>query len=203
MNSDKQFSPACERNREPILAILREIFATRSHVLEIGSGSGQHAVHFAPALPHLRWQSSDLATNHASILAWQAEFPSANLAAPLLLDMQETNWPNALANAGIDAIFSANTCHIMPWHCVQHFLRGAAQLLPSGGLLAIYGPFNEHGAFTSESNAQFDASLRERNPQMGIRDKVDLQHIASAHHLHFVQDFAMPANNQLLLWQKN
>ncbi len=203
MNPDKQISPACERNREPILAVLREIFATSSHVLEVGSGSGQHAVHFAPALPHLRWQTSDLAENHRSILAWQAEFPSPNLAAPLLLDMQETNWPHSLEKMGIDAVFSANTCHIMPWHCVQHFLRGAAQLLPSGGRLAIYGPFNEHGAFTSESNAQFDATLRQRNPQMGIRDKTDLQHIASAHHLHFVHSYPMPANNQLLFWQKN
>lgn len=202
MNPVKQFSPACERNREPILGVLREIFAGRNHVLEIGSGSGQHAVHFAPALPHLRWQTSDLAGNHPSILAWQEEFPSENLLAPVVVDMKQTTWPSPLSHLGIDAIFSANTCHIMAWHCVQHFLRGAAQLLPSGGVLAIYGPFNEHGAYTSDSNQAFDESLRQRDAQMGLRDIADMQLLADANGLIFMQDFSMPANNRLLVWQK-
>ena len=203
MNPAKQFSPACERNREPILSVLRDIFASRSHVLEVGSGTGQHAVYFAPELAHLRWQTSDLAENHPSILAWQAEFPSNNLVAPIIVDMNQTTWPSPLTHLGIDAIFSANTSHIMPWHCVQHFLRGAGQLLPSGGLLAIYGPFNEHGAFTSASNEAFDTSLRQRDPQMGLRDMADMQRLADAAGLSFLQDLSMPANNRMLVWQKN
>ena len=198
----KQFSAACERNREPILAQLQTHLSSASHVLEIGSGTGQHAVYFASHLAHLIWQCSDLPANHDSILAWQEEFPSTNLRAPWALDMQEQEWPRPLIGLGIDAIFTANTCHIMAWHQVQNLLAGAGQILPSNGVLAIYGPFNDAGKFTSASNAQFDASLRQRAPHMGLRDKQQMQSEAEQHGLMWLAEQAMPANNSMLFWRR-
>ncbi|MBI3228853.1 MAG: DUF938 domain-containing protein [Burkholderiales bacterium] len=202
MNPEKRHSPACERNREPIFTVLQTVFAQRQQVLEIGSGTGQHAVYFGPDLPHLRWHTSDLAASHPSILAWQQEFPAPNVLPPVLLDCSEAEWPLALAGQGIDAIYSANTCHIMPWPCVQNLLRGASRLLPAGGLLAIYGPFNIDGQFTSASNAEFDAMLQARGVGSGLRDKGDMLACAGEAGLTFVQDYEMPANNRLLLWRK-
>ncbi len=194
----KQYSAACERNREPILQVLREIFSDTRRVLEIGSGTGQHAVFFAPHLLHLEWQTSDLEHNHVSILAWMRDQPCSNLLPPLVLDMAVTTWPKAK----FDAVFSANTCHIMAWDEVELMFHGAGTLLPVGGLLVVYGPFNYDGKFTSESNARFDASLREFAAHMGIRDFAAVDALARQASLKLEQDLEMPANNRLLVWRK-
>lgn len=193
----KPFSPACERNREPILAALREPFAGRRAVLEIGSGTGQHAVHFAAALPHLTWQTSDVAANLPGIRAWLAEAALPNTPAPLELDVRGT-WPVQR----FDAAFSANTLHIMSWPEVQRLFEQLDRVLTDDALLAVYGPFNEDGQFTSESNAAFDASLRERAPHMGLRDLGAVDALARTIGLHRFADLPMPANNRTLLWRR-
>jgi cyclopropane fatty-acyl-phospholipid synthase-like methyltransferase len=194
----KQFSAACERNRGPILSVLRDAFANRRRVLEIGSGTGQHAVYFGAQLPHLTWQTSDLPQNHASIIAWQSESRALNVLRPLVLDVASAEWPGG----PYDAIFTANTCHIMAWHEVQAMFAGIARILPAGGMLCIYGPFNYGGKFTSDSNAGFDASLKALAPHMGIRDFEAMDVLASLHGLHLVSDNEMPSNNRLLLWRR-
>jgi SAM-dependent methyltransferase len=193
----KPFSPACERNREPILAALREPFAGRRAVLEVGSGTGQHAVHFAAALPHLTWQTSDVAANLPGIRAWLAEAALPNTPAPLELDVRGT-WPVQR----FDAAFSANTLHIMSWPEVQRLFEQLGRVLTDDALLAVYGPFNEDGQFTSESNAAFDASLRERAPHMGLRDLGAVDALARTIGLHRFADLPMPANNRTLLWRR-
>ncbi len=194
----KQFSAACERNQQPILAVLRTIFSGRTRVLEIGSGTGQHAVYFGAALPEVIWQTSDLPQNHASILAWQQEARLPNVLSPLTLDMRAPDWP-----AGrYDAVFSANTCHIMAWPEVERMFAGAGRLLPAGGVLCVYGPFNYGGRFTSASNAQFDAALRQQAPHMGIRDFEAVERLAGAAGLALEADHDMPANNRLLVWRR-
>lgn len=193
----KQFSAACERNRDPILAILQDLFAEPMLVLEIGSGTGQHAVHFGKQLPHVTWQTSDLPGNHASIVAWQDEACLPNVLPPMVLDMNAPDWPSKR----YDAVFSANTCHIMAWHQVERMFAGFPRVLRSGGLACIYGPFNYAGSFTSPSNAAFDASLRAQAAHMGIRDVEAVQALASHNGLTLLADHAMPAHNRLLVWQ--
>ena len=193
----KPFSPACERNREPILAALREPFSNRRQVLEIGSGTGQHAVHFAAALPHLTWQTSDVAAHLPGIRAWLAEAALPNTPPPLELDVTGP-WPVAR----YDAAFTANTLHIMSWPEVQRTFAQLAGTLTDDAVLAVYGPFNEEGQFTSESNAAFDASLRERAPHMGLRDVSAVDALARGIGLHRFADLPMPANNRTLLWRR-
>ncbi|MEO8171104.1 MAG: DUF938 domain-containing protein [Oxalobacteraceae bacterium] len=195
----KQFSTACERNRAPICAILQIILKNSTHVLEIGSGTGQHAVHFGAAMPHLVWHCSDLPQNHPSIIAWQQEARLPNVVAPLTLAVNQTTWPTG----PFDAIFSANTCHIMAWQEVEAMFAGIGRLLPSGGLVCIYGPFNYGGQFTSPSNAQFNTMLRAQAAHMGIRDFEAVNALATAQGLTLQADHKMPANNQLLVWQRN
>jgi SAM-dependent methyltransferase len=193
----RQFSAACERNQAPILAVLRDAFADTRRVLEIGSGTGQHAVYFGANLPWLVWQTSDLPHNHASIIGWQQEARLANVLPPLALDAACADWP-----AGpYDAVFTSNTCHIMSWHEVQAMFEGIARVLREGGLLCVYGPFNYDGKFTSASNAQFDASLKAQAPHMGIRDFEEVNRLALGQRLHLQADHAMPANNRLLVWR--
>lgn len=194
--SVKQFSPACERNREPILAVLRDVLADHTHILEIGSGTGQHAVFFTAALPHLLWQTSDLPENHPSINAWREEARLANVLPPLTIDVSTNAWPNEI----FDAVFSANTCHIMAWSEVQMMFKGVRDHLRTDGLLCLYGPFNYGGRFTSDSNAQFDASLKARASHMGIRDFEAINALAQDQGLILQNDYAMPANNRLLVW---
>jgi len=195
---NKQFSSACERNADPILAVLREEFANAHHVLEIGSGTGQHAVHMGAQLPHLIWQTSDLPNYHASIHAWLNEAPLDNVRAPLILDMTQPVWPEG----DFDAVFTANTCHIMSWDKVERMFAGVARLLPVGGVLGVYGPFNIGGQYTSDGNARFDEALRAQGGHMGLRDLEAVQALATS--CGFVQhaDHAMPANNRLLVWKK-
>lgn len=187
----KPFSEACERNRAPILAILKRVFAGRRHVLEIGSGTGQHAAYFAPELPHLVWQASDVAENLPGIRQWVTHPP------PIELDLDK-QWPKVEA----DAVFSANTCHIVSWPHVEKLFAGAGALLPPGGVFALYGPFNYGGKYTSESNARFDAMLRARDPASGLRGFEDIAKLARAAGLSLTEDNAMPANNRLLVFQK-
>ena len=187
----KSFSEACERNRDPILAVLKRVFADRRRVLEVGSGTGQHAAYFAPALPHLVWQASDVAANLPGIREWVAE------PAPIELDADR---PFPAVEA--DAVFSANTSHIMSWPQVERTFAGIGALLPSGGVLALYGPFNYGGRHTSESNARFDAMLRERDPASGLRDAEAVIALAARHGMTLVEDNPMPANNRLLVWRK-
>jgi len=160
----KPDAPACARNREPILEVLRDHFHDRRSVLEIGSGTGQHAIFFADRLPHLLWQTSDRPENLPGIAAWLAEAALLNTPAPLVLDVL-ASWPEAR----FDAIFSANTLHIMPWLAVEKLFARLPEILAERGKVAIYGPFNYGGRYTSESNAAFDASLKEMAAHQGIR----------------------------------
>jgi SAM-dependent methyltransferase len=193
----KQYSDACEENKDPILAVLREELAGCRSVLEIGSGTGQHAVHFSRHLPHLTWQPSDLAASHASIEAWRRDAELSNLLPPLLLDVASVHWPDC----DIDAVFSANTTHIMAWPEVVAMFAGVGALLKNGGIFCLYGPFNYNGRHTSDSNARFDLWLRQRDPRSGLRNVEDLVEQAGARGLRLVRDHAMPVNNRLLVWQ--
>ncbi|HET7362360.1 MAG TPA: DUF938 domain-containing protein [Burkholderiales bacterium] len=193
----KRFSDACERNREPILAVLRRLFADRRQVLEIGSGTGQHAAYFAAALPHLAWQPTDVAENLPSIRLWREEAQSPGLLEPIELDVD-----GAFPAVGVDAVFSANTCHIMSWPQVERMFAGVAALLPAGGVFALYGPFHSDGKPTSPSNAQFDAWLRSRDPASGVRDAEAIVDLAQRHGLALAEDNAMPANNRLLVFRR-
>lgn len=190
-------APSCDRNRDPILAVLRRHFADRRRVLEIGSGTGQHAVHFAAAFPQLTWQTSDVAENLPGIKLWLADAHLPNLPEPLELDVNDP-WPTVR----YDAAFTANSLHIMSWPEVEALFVGLDTVLEANAVLAIYGPFNYRGRFTSESNAAFDASLRLRSQAMGIRDFEAVDELARSIGLTLVEDCAMPANNRTLVWHR-
>jgi len=193
----KQFSEACEENKDPILAVLRREFADCRTILEIGSGTGQHAVYFSRHLPHLTWQPSDLEAQHASIDAWRAEAGLPNLLPPLPLDVAREDWPAC----DVDGVFSANTTHIMAWPAVVSMFAGIGRLLKTNGVFCLYGPFNYHRRYTSESNASFDVWLKQRDPLSGLRDFGDLEALAIANGLSLSQNYAMPVNNRLLVWR--
>ncbi len=194
----KPYSEACERNRAPILEILRDAFADAGSVLEIGSGTGQHAVHFGAALPRLTWQTTDLPGSHDGIRMWLEESGLNNVLPPLALDVSEDRWPVGR----IDAVFTANTLHIMSWPEVGHMFAGIGRILNRGGPLCIYGPFNYDGAHTSDSNARFDAMLRTRDPASGIRDFEEVRKLGLRNGLKFGADHPMPANNRMLVFRK-
>ena len=189
------YSQSCENNKAPILTLLQPFFDKTSKVVEIGSGTGQHAVYFAPRLPHLIWQTSDLPDNHAGINRWIHAYPAQNLLPPLPLNVTQA-WPVA----DFDGVYTANTLHIMPWEAVEA-LFGALHS-PTSCKLAIYGPFNYEGKFTSESNAEFDLWLKERAPHQGIRDIEKITALAREAGFTLVADNPMPANNRLLFFQK-
>lgn len=195
---DKPFSESCVQNREPILAVLREVFADCRQVLEIGSGTGQHAVYFGAGLPHLVWQSADVPPHHAGIRAWLDEAALPNVRPPIALDVSQPGW----RSGRYDAVFSANTLHIMGWPEVEAFFEGVGEVLEAGGVLAVYGPFNINGAYTSESNARFDAWLKARDPASGVRDFEAVDALARAQGLVLQRDIAMPANNRTLVWRR-
>ena len=188
------FSQACENNKAPILAVLQHAFAKSSKVLEVGSGTGQHAVHFAAALPHLTWQASDQAVYLPDLTERLRLAALPNLPSPLQLDIREDNGPSQR----VDAIFSANTLHIMPWAVVQTLFSRLPDFCHAKAELCIYGPFNYDGQFTSDSNAMFDASLKAQNPLMGIRDIEAVVQLALSAGFALQYDHAMPANNRLL-----
>lgn len=194
---DKPFSAACERNREPILAVLRSHFADRRRVLEVGSGTGQHAVHFAAALPLLVWQTSDRPEWLPGIRLWLTEAGLPNTPPPIELDVRGP-WPGER----FDAVFSANTLHIMGWPEVEALFAGLPAVLADDARLTIYGPFNYGGCFTSASNAAFDAGLRADDPKRGIRDFEAVDALARGIGFELVEDLAMPANNRCLSWRR-
>ncbi|MDE2263718.1 MAG: DUF938 domain-containing protein [Gammaproteobacteria bacterium] len=197
MAGAKPYSEACERNRAPILDVLREHFTDRRHVLEIGSGTGQHAVHFAAALPHLIWQTSDLEPSLPGIRLWSVESGLRNLPDPIALDVTGF-WPKA----HFDAVFTANTLHIMSWPDVHALFAALPGALTADALLAVYGPFNYDGRFTSPSNASFDAWLKQRSPHSGIRDFAEVDGLARSVGFTLVEDLPMPANNRMLVWRR-
>ncbi len=194
---EKPHAPSCERNRDPILAVLEDHFGDRRHVLEIGSGTGQHAVFFAARLPHLHWQTSDVADALPGIRAWLDEAALPNTPPPLALDVS-AGWP-ALC---VDAVFSANTLHIMPWGAVERLFATLPDVLTDDARFAVYGPFNYAGRFTSPSNENFDAWLKERGAHQGIRDFEKVNDLAIAAGLTLIEDRAMPSNNRCLVWQR-
>lgn len=198
MATAKPCAPACDKNKDPILSVLRAEFTRAGKVLEIGSGTGQHAVHIAGQMPHLEWQPTDLAENLPGIRAWCESVQLPNLRPPVALDVTQADW-----NVDdVDYIFSANTLHIMSWDAVQAFFSGVEPCLKVRGRLALYGPFNFGGRYTSESNASFDRWLKERDPLSGIRNFEDLNRLAVNAGLRFLKDYAMPANNRTLVWAR-
>lgn len=199
MLGEKPFSQACENNKQPILDILLRVFSDRKQVLEIGSGTGQHAVHFAPQLPQLIWQTADLEHNHEGINAWIDDNPAENLRSPLPLDADHLPW----LFDPVDAAFTANTCHIMAWSSVVSMFAGLDSAMEPNATLAIYGPFNYNGKFTSESNAGFDQWLKQKAHHQGIRDFEAINKLAGKIGLSLIEDNEMPANNRLLVWQRN
>jgi len=203
----KPNAPACERNREPILAVLRQYFGDRRHVLEIGSGTGQHAVHFAAALPWLRWQASDHPDTLAGIAQWLDEAALPNTPVPIALQAEVVQPPGLrpappLPRGGYDAVFSANTLHIMGWPQVQALFDGLPALMGGDALLVVYGPFNYDGRYSSDSNREFDAWLQARDAASGIRDAAEVDALAARSCLRLVADIAMPANNRCRVWRR-
>ncbi len=195
----KPNAPAAQRNSRPILEVIRNEFKDSESILEIGSGTGQHAVYFASEMPWLTWQTSDLAENHDGIVSWLEDANLDNVRAPFELDV--LNASHVMDR--FDAVFSANTAHIMGIDAVECMFEVVARGLNDGGKFCLYGPFNLDGKFTSDSNRSFDASLKSQNPEMGIRDLETLDGFAAANGLERTNLYAMPANNMIAVWSKN
>ncbi len=202
-------SPACERNKEPILAVLQDWLPASARVLEIGSGGGQHAAFFCQRIAGLSWQASERPAaladlqNQLAAVSPASLAPGSRLLEPIALDVTcPEQWPRPAASGLVDALFSANTCHIMPATALPQLLAGAARVLRPGGLLLLYGPFHDGGVHTAASNAAFDAHLRSLDPAMGVRDAQELQEQASGLGLNRLADVAMPANNRTLVLER-
>jgi len=191
------FAPACERNKQPILEVLQRILPATGSVLEIGSGTGQHMVHFAAHLPMLTWQPSDRAENLPGLQRRLELEAGANVLPAIELDVAG-HWPGGV----FDAVISANTAHIMGWREVICMFEGVANVLQAGGCFGLYGPFNVEGQFTAPSNREFDQQLRSRAGHMGLRDVTDLEKLGSERYLHLEQRINMPANNMVLVFRK-
>lgn len=192
-------APAVARNRDPILAVLQRVLPIRGTVLEIASGTGEHAVHFAAGLSHLTWQPTDPnAEALQSIAAHRASANLPNLLPPLELDASTSRWPLDRA----DAVVCINMIHIAPWAAAEGLMAGAGRVLAPGGVLYLYGPFKENGGHTAPSNAAFDASLRAQDPQWGVRDLDDVSALARRHGLDLVERVAMPANNLSVVFRR-
>lgn len=194
----KPFAESCVQNQQVILDVLKTLFTEPGQVLEIGSGTGQHAVFFSEHMPHLRWQPSDLADQHEGMKLWLEEVSHDRIALPLDIDVDHGPWP--LNN--VDYIFTANTTHIISASQVEKMFRHVATSLKAGGLFAQYGPFNYNGEYTSESNARFDTWLKQRNPDSCIKHFETLLQLAEANQMELLRDVEMPANNRILVWQK-
>ena len=197
------FSQACENNKQPILTVLQEELRDFKHVLEVGSGTGQHSVYFAPRLKHVNWQTSDVLAHHATINAWHTAYPAHNLYAPLIFDVSRDSVPiNKAVDAPYDVVFTANTLHIMSWSLVSKLFELVGDMLPINGKFIVYGPFNEKGSYSSESNRQFDHSLRQRDANSGIRHLEDVIDLANTYHSTLSRRYEMPSNNQILVFEK-
>lgn len=193
------YSQAAENNKEPIADVLRGVFKDVGSVLEIASGTGQHAVYFASCFPHLMWQPSDLPEHLGDIQGRLSQEGRENTLPPVALDVAQDPWPVAT----VDAVFSANAVHIMSWAHVEQMFRGIGGVLAAGGVLCLYGPFKYGGEFTTPSNARFDDWLKSRDPVSGIRDFEAVDALALKQGLSLLSDTAMPANNQLLVWKRS
>lgn len=193
----KPFSESCERNKLPILSVIEPLLEDKVQLLEIGSGTGQHAVFFAEHLPHLLWHTSDRAENHADIQLWIDDSP-ATVKSPISLDVVADHWPEQL----FDAIYSANTAHIMSWQAVVAFFQGAGKALQKNGIFILYGPFNYDGKFSSESNERFEQWLKSVDSERGIRNFEAVNQLAENAGMNLLKDYEMPANNRILVWQK-
>jgi len=194
----KPFSESCVNNQAEICAVLDTLLVENKHVLEIGSGTGQHAVYFSKRLPHLIWQTSDQEQYHQGINLWLDEAKLDNARAPIRLDVSRNSWPKL----SIDALFSANAVHIMSWNNVIDYFTYGTQLLEKNGLFILYGPFNYNDKFTSESNANFDQWLKDRDPASGVRDFEALDELANKNNMIFKHDIEMAVNNRILCWAK-
>ena len=197
-NVECGFSSAAERNKQPILDVLRDYVENGQQVLWVGSGTGQHAVFFGHALPAVHWQPTDTSEYLPGLQARLDLEAPPNVAPALLLDVRMPEWPLS----DCDVLFSANTLHFMSTACVEQFFRGAGAVLAAKALLIVYGPFNYGGAFTSPSNAAFDRRLKSDDPLRGIRDFEWVDALARSQSLALLQDIAMPANNRMLIWRK-
>jgi len=191
-------SEACERNKEPILGVLRTCFADRVEVLEIGSGTGQHAVYFAHHLSHLTWHPTEQLGYLDHLSARVQLEGGGNLSAPTVLDVRQTIWPVR----SVDAVFTANTLHIMSWTEVVALYRGVGDVLAPGGVMCAYGPFRYDGRYTSESNREFDSMLRERDPASGLRDVHAVAELARQYGMRLMADHDLPVFNRLLVFAK-
>lgn len=194
----KPYADSCDQNRDAILNIIQPLLINSSSVLEIGSGTGQHAVYFSEKLPHLIWNTSDRIDNIKGIKLWLSESDSEKLPQPLPLDIRQAVWPAIT----FDTVFTANTCHIMSQQSVEIMFDRIGDLLPEDGQLIIYGPFNYNRRYTSASNEQFDQWLKLRDPESSIRNFEDLNDLAKKAGMTLVTDYEMPANNHILHWQK-
>ena len=194
----KPFSESCVQNQAEICAVLENLLIDNKHVLEIGSGTGQHAVYFAEHLPHLIWQTSDQEQYHQGIKLWLNEAGLDNTRYPIKLDVSNDIWPEI----SIDAVFSANAVHIMAWNNVVDYFKYSAKILQKNGLFILYGPFNYNGKYTSESNTNFDQWLKSRDLKSGIRDFEALDNLANINNMMFRHDVEMAANNRILCWEK-
>ncbi len=195
----KPYSESCDQNRRPILEVLKREIAQCRRLLEIGSGTGQHAVYLAGEFPELAWQTSEVPAMHEGIHAWLAdETAPSNVLPPVSLDVCKDPWPETQ----YDAVFSANTVHIISWPQVECLFSGVGKVLEPDGVFCLYGPFNYNGCYTSESNARFDLWLKQRDPLSGIRDFEVLNALAETAGLKLKKDYEMPANNRILTWLK-
>lgn len=194
----KPNAPSCEQNQQVILDVLKTIFIEPGEVLEIGSGTGQHAVFFTENLPHLSWQLSDLEAEHAGMKMWLAEVEHNRIKAPLIFDVEMPS----LDIAKTDYVFTANTTHIMSQSQAEKMFRHIGDYLKTGGVFVQYGPFNYNGQYTSESNANFDVWLKQRNPHSCIKHFESMQEHAEMNELRLLKDIEMPANNRILVWEK-
>lgn len=198
-NNEKPFAPSCERNRGPILNILNSCLKGHKRLLEVGSGTGQHAVYFAPKFEGLTWITSDRAENHQGIKAWLDEAKLPNIEGPLSFNLGEDSFPAA----NIDAVYTANTFHIMPFEMVSELISLSGANLEKDSVFIVYGPFTYEGKFTSTSNEEFDQILRQRASHQGIREFNEIKQMFEKAGFDFKEDIAMPANNQTLIFKKN
>ncbi len=194
----KPFAESCEQNKQPILKVLKEVFNKQGNLLEIGSGTGQHAVYFSEHLPHLLWQPTEMEDQIAGMKLWMQDVQHYRIKKPEILNVCDDNW----FYDEMDYIFTANTTHIISWSTVLSMFKGIGKVLKQGGLFAQYGPFNYGGEFTSESNASFDQWLKDRDPVSGIRNFEDLVLLAKESNMILHADYEMPANNRILVWRK-
>ena len=195
---NRPYAESADQNKSPILDVLQKVFTEPGKLLEIGAGTGQHAVHFEEHLPHLTWQPTDMADNLPGIESWRQHAALPNLLPPLVLDVLSDEWPRG----PFDCAYSANTAHIISWQGVEAMFQGVAHVLSEEAYFALYGPFHYDGQATSESNRQFDAWLRRRDPNSGVRDLRDLETLAAKCGLQLWRDYEMPVNNRMLVWRR-